>query len=124
MDRIGGDTGSYFTDNDVPMSERGLPPDRLNFDRNQWDINRNHPDLQDGSVRIERSEVAPAFGQDGGGVQYRFIDSDGNALSQADLDRRGIIDNPYRFDAGNAAAGAAVTHGAVSADRMAEESNR
>ena len=47
MDRIGGDAGSYFTDNDVPMSERGLPPDRLNFDRNQWDIQRDHPDLQD-----------------------------------------------------------------------------
>jgi hypothetical protein len=121
MDRIGGDAGSYFTDNDVPMSERGLPPDRLNFDRNQWDIDRNHPDLQDGSVRIERSEVAPAFGQDGGGVQYRFMDADGNALSQRELVERGIIDNPYRFDAGDAVAGAAVTHGAQTADRMAEE---
>ena len=124
MDRIGGDAGSYFTDNDVPMSERGLPPDRLNFDRNQWDIQRDHPDLQDGSVRIERSEVAPAFGQDGGGVQYRFMDAEGNALSQRELVERGIIDNPYRFDAGDAAAGAAVTHGAQTADRMAEESNR
>lgn len=125
MDRIGGDAGSYFTDNDVPMSERGLPPDRLNFDRNQWDIQRDHPDLQSGDIRIERSEVAPAFGQDGGGVQYRFLDSNGDALSQRDLVERGIIDNPYRFDAGDAAAGAAVTHGAQTADRMAEEvSNR
>ena len=124
MDRIGGDAGSYFTDNDVSMSERGLPPDRLNFDRNQWDLQRDHPDLQDGSVRIERSEVAPAFGQDGGGVQYRFMEGD-HALSQRELVERGIIDNPYRFDAGDAAAGAAVTHGAQTADRMAEEeSNR
>ena len=103
------------------MSERSLPPDRLNFDRNSWDINRDHPDLQDGSVRIEKSEVAPAFGQDGGGNQYRFLDADGTPLSQAELVDRGIIDNPYRFDAGDAAAGAAVTHGAQSADRMAEE---
>ena len=121
MDRIGGDAGSYFTDNDVPMSERGLPPDRLNFERHQWDIDRDHPSLQDGSVRIERSEVAPAFGQDGGGVQYRFLDENGDALSQRDLVERGIIDNPYRFDAGDAATGAAVTHGAQTADRMAEE---
>jgi hypothetical protein len=53
------------------------------------------------------------------------MDADGNALSQRELVERGIIDNPYRFDAGDAAAGAAVTHGAQTADRMAEEeSNR
>ena len=120
MDRIGGPNGEYFADDGAAMSERSLPPDRLNFERNQWDINRDHPSLQDGSVRIERSEVAPAFGQDGGGNQYRFLDADGTPLSQAELVERGIIDNPYRFDAGDAAAGAALTQGAQGTDRMAD----
>ena len=121
MDRIGGPNGEYFADDGAPMSQRSLPPDRLNFDRNPWDINRDHPDLQDGSVRIERSEVAPAFGQQGGGWQYRFLDGNGDPISQGDLVDRGIIDNPHRFDAGDAALGAAATHGAQTADRMAEE---
>ena len=121
MDRIGGPNGAYFADDGTMMSERSLPPDRLNFERNSWDIDRNHPDLQDGSVRIERSEVAPAFGQEGGGSQYRFLDADGTPLSQAELVERGIIDNPYRFDAGDAALGAAGTQGAQTVDRMAED---
>ena len=121
MDRIGGPNGSYFADDGAAMSERSLPPDRLNFDRSAWDINRDHPSLQDGSVTIERSEVAPAFGQEGGGHQYRFLDADGTPLSQGDLVDRGIIDNPYRFDAGDAALGAGATQGAQGADRMADE---
>lgn len=121
MDRIGGPNGAYFGDDGAMMSERSLPPDRLNFERNPWEINRDHPDLQDGSVRIEKSEVAPAFGQEGGGNQYRFLDADGTPLSQAELVERGIIDNPYRFDAGDAATGAAVTHGAQTADRLGDE---
>ena len=91
MDRIGGPNGSYFTDEGLPMSERSLPPDRLNFDRFSWDIDRSHPDLEDGTVRVERSEVAPHFGQEGGGVQYRFVDAEGRPLSQGDLVERGII---------------------------------
>ena len=121
MDRIGGPNGEYFADDGAAMGERSLPPDRLNFERNQWDINRDHPSLQDGSVRIERSEVAPAFGQEGGGNQYRFLDADGTPLSQGELVERGIIDNPYRFDAGDAAAGAAATQGAQGADRAADD---
>lgn len=121
MDRIGGPNGAYFADDGAMMSERSLPPDRLNFERSSWDIDRSHPDLQDGSVRIERSEVAPAFGQEGGGSQYRFLDADGTPLSQAELVERGIIDNPYRFDAGDAALGAAGTQGAQAVDRMAED---
>ena len=65
--------------------------------------------------------MAPAFGQDGGGYQYRFLDSDGEPLSQGDLAKRGIIDDPYRFDVGDAATGAGVATGAQGADRMAED---
>ena len=54
-------------------------------------------------------------------MQYRFLDENRNALSERQLVERGIIDDPYRFDAGDAAVGARVTHGAMTADRMAEE---
>jgi len=124
MDRIGGPGGEYFTDDGTPMGERSLPPDRLNFERNQWDIDRGHPDLQDGSVRIERSEVAPAFNQEGGGVQYRFLDENGDKISQGELASRGIITPPPDFSPGNAAAGAAAVHGAQTADRLADEQDR
>jgi hypothetical protein len=69
------------------MSERSLQPDRLNFPRNSWEIDADHPSIKDGSVRIEESEVAPAFGQDGGGLQYRFLDENGHAISQGDWRR-------------------------------------
>ncbi len=94
MDRIGGGDGAYFTDDGAGMSQRSLPPDRLNFDRTGWEVDRGHPDLANGTVRVERSEVAPHFGQEGGGVQYRFLDSQGHPLSQTELAERGIIITP------------------------------
>lgn len=121
MDRIGGPGGEYFADDGTSMSERSLPPDRLNFERRSWDVNPNHPDLHDGSVRIERSEVAPAFGQEGGGYQYRFVTPDDKPISQGDLLHRGIISDPHHFDGRSAAAVAAAVHSAQTVDRMAEE---
>ena len=121
MDRIGGPGGEYFADDGTPMSERSLPPDRLNFERRSWDVNPSHPDLQNGTVRIERSEVAPAFGQEGGGHQYRFVDADGNPISQGELKDRRIIADPHEFHTGRALGAAALTHGAVSLDRMVDE---
>ncbi|HYH72796.1 MAG TPA: TNT domain-containing protein [Nocardioides sp.] len=132
IDRIGGGGGEYFGRDGDAMSQRSLPPDRLNFDRTSWDIDADHPSIQDGSVQIEESEVAPAFGQDGGGLQYRFME-DGEALKQYQLEQRGIIapmddlrvhppavdaPSPSGFDAGAAAAGAGTTHGLQSLDRF------
>jgi len=85
IDRIGGDGGAYFSPNDTPFGQRALPPDRLNFGRRRFDLDPANPALQDGSVRIERSTIAPAFGQAGGGIQYRFIDGAGHAISTGDL---------------------------------------
>ena len=131
IDRIGGPGGEYFGRDGDSMSQRSLPPDRLNFERNSWDINPDHPSLKDGSIRIEESEVAPAFGQSGGGVQYRFLE-DGNALSQGDLKDRGIITKMDElrvhppstdgasggFDPRPAAAAAGTTHALQSLDRF------
>lgn len=91
IDRIGGDRGAYFAPEGTPMGERSLPPDRLNFDRTHWEVDADHPALRSGEVRLERSDIAPWFGQDGGGVQYRFLDGEGNPLSQAQVDKLGII---------------------------------
>jgi hypothetical protein len=126
MDRIGGSGGTYFTDEGAPMSERSLPPDRLNFDRTHWEIDSAHPDLASGDVRIERSEVAPWFGQEGGGNQYRFLDGEGNAIPQQELMDRGIITPPSApggggVDWGAGAAGGLTTHGAQSLDRFMEQ---
>lgn len=41
---------------------------------------------------IEVSEVAPAFGQRGGGLQVRILDSSGRAMSVTALKEQGIID--------------------------------
>jgi Tuberculosis necrotizing toxin len=132
IDRIGGPGGEYFGRDGDSMSQRSLPPDRLNFDRFSWEVDGNHPDLRDGSIRIEESEVAPAFGQEGGGLQYRFLDEDGRALSQGDLADRGIITRMDELrvrppaepatangsDPRAAAAGAGAVHGAQSLDRF------
>jgi hypothetical protein len=42
--------------------------------------------------RIELSEVAPAFGQPGGGQQVRILGPNNQALSIAELEQKGIID--------------------------------
>jgi hypothetical protein len=100
LDRVGGGGGEYFSPADTPMGQRSLPPDRLNFDRNYWDVDRTHPDLSSPAnapnhVSIERSDIAGAFGQDGGGVQYRFMrageDGDLVPIPQHELKELGII---------------------------------
>ena len=91
LDRIGGPKGTYFSPEDTPFGQRSLPPDRLNFKRDSWDINLDDPRIANGDIRVESSDIAKAFGQDGGGTQYRFLDADGKALSRGQLEDLGII---------------------------------
>lgn len=91
LDRIGGDGGAYFSPTDTPFSERALPPDRLNFDRGSYHVDTTHPSVVAGNIKIETSTIADAFGQPGGGIQYRFFDAAGNKLSAGDLKALGII---------------------------------
>ena len=96
IDRIGGTGGEYFTDPGTPFAGRALPPDRLEAPRREWEVRADHPALADGSVRLERSQVAPWFGQPGGGVQYRFVDEAGKPLSNEDLWKREMIEEVPR----------------------------
>jgi hypothetical protein len=41
---------------------------------------------------IEVSQVAPAFGREGGGLQIRILDSNGQALRITELREQGIIE--------------------------------
>jgi hypothetical protein len=91
LDRIGGETGSYFSPEGTPMGDRALPPDRLNFPRTHWEVDVHHPDVRSGDIRIEQSTISPWFGQEGGGVQLRFLDRAGTPLSQAEVEGMHII---------------------------------
>ena len=89
LDRMGGDGGSFLSFPDTPFGERALPGSNLNAPYSEF---RLADDLPDG-VRIEVSEVAPAFGQPGGGLQVRFLDGD-TVLSVDDLlsDRYNVLE--------------------------------
>jgi hypothetical protein len=104
LDRIGGGDGAYFSPLDTPFGQRALPPDRLNFERNGFPVDTSNPLLTSGRVRLESSEIAGWFGQEGGGVQYRFVRTvmgeDGVPtsvpMSQNQLIKAGIIPDPKR----------------------------
>lgn len=90
VDRIGRPTGTYFAPRDTSFELRSLPPDRLNFPRTTYEIDTSHPLVQAGRITVEESRVARAFGQDGGGMQYRFF-SNGVEMTQGDLVSAGVL---------------------------------
>lgn len=90
VDRIGGPIGSCFSPRDESFELRALPPDRLNYRRVIFEVDTSHPLVRAGRVTVEESRVAPAFGQVGGGVQYRFFIS-GALMTQEHLVNLGIL---------------------------------
>ncbi|GAA3818901.1 TNT domain-containing protein [Cellulomonas soli] len=86
LDRIGGDGGTYFSPLDTPLDGRALPPDRLNYTRTEFELNTGHETVKDGLLTIETSEIAPWFGQPGGGVQHRFF------IGTRELTQKELID--------------------------------
>lgn len=99
LDRLGSVDGSFFSFPEMSFESRALPGSNLNGPYSVLELRGELPP----GVRIEVSEVAPAFGQPGGGLQVRFIDDAGNALSQRalsspELGVLGRID-PASFDA-------------------------
>ena len=74
LDRFGGDGGTYFAPEGTTFESRGLPGGSLSTPYRAFGLADQLPR----GVRIEVSEVAPAFGQPGGGIQVQFVhDTDG-----------------------------------------------
>ena len=88
LDRLGGRRGDFLSIVDTPFEQRALPPGNLSA---PYLTVRLTDDLPPGT-RIEVSEVAPAFGQPGGGIQVRILDADGNAMSVDAMSRQGVIE--------------------------------
>jgi hypothetical protein len=69
LDRMGGHGGDFLSPEGVPFEHRALPGSNL---LQPYHVFRLADELPDG-MRIEVSEVAPAFGQPGGGIQLQFV---------------------------------------------------
>jgi hypothetical protein len=88
LDRLGRKNGDYLSVAGATFEERALPPGSL---RQPYITMRLIGELP-ANWRIEVSQVAPAFGQRGGGLQVRILDSNGQAMSVTALRRQGVID--------------------------------
>jgi hypothetical protein len=88
LDRLGGENGDFLSLPGTTFEERALPPGSL---RQPHLTMRLTGELPPNTV-IEVSEVAPAFGQPGGGLQVRVLDSSGQAMSVTALRKEGIIE--------------------------------
>jgi hypothetical protein len=88
LDRMGDELGGYLSLPGTTFEERALPPGSLN---QPYLTMRLTGELPPNTV-IEVSEVAPAFGQQGGGLQIRILDPSGQAMSIIELRKQGIIE--------------------------------
>ena len=69
MDRYGGTGGDFTAEPGTSFEKRSLPPDSLGKDYHQYELKKPF-DGESGYPRY--GETAPAFGQDGGGMQYKL----------------------------------------------------
>lgn len=91
VDRIGKFEGDYLAvmPDGIPATfeQRSLPIYSLTQPYHQFEMSGDLPD----GWTVEVSEVAPAFGRDGGGTQVRILDDDGNAVLIPRLKGLGIL---------------------------------
>ncbi|KRD04876.1 hypothetical protein ASE48_19685 [Mycobacterium sp. Root265] len=91
VDRIGKFEGDYLAvmSDGIPATfeQRSLPIYSLTQPYHQFEMSGDLPD----GWTVEVSEVAPAFGRDGGGTQVRILDADGNAVLIPRLKGLGIL---------------------------------
>jgi hypothetical protein len=87
LDRFGSEYGKYFSPDGTPFEARALPPDSLGKPYSRMRLTGELPP----GWRIEVSEVAPAFGRDGGGLQIRILDAKDQAMSLSELHEQGIV---------------------------------
>jgi Tuberculosis necrotizing toxin len=87
LDRFGDEGGRYFSPDGTPFEARALPPDSLGKPYLRMRLASELPP----NWKIEVSEVSPAFGRDGGGLQIRILDADGQAKRMSQLMDLGIV---------------------------------
>lgn len=80
VDRMGGDTGGYFSFPGTSFEQRGLPPTNLRDPYSVFEMDTTA--MKENGFRVQISRVDPAFAQPGGGLQVQIIDpASGKALS-------------------------------------------
>jgi hypothetical protein len=87
LDRFGNEGGRYFSPDGTPFEARALPPGSLGQPYLRMRLAGELPH----NWKIEVSEVAPAFGRDGGGLQIRVLDANGQAMRMSELQDLGIV---------------------------------
>ena len=88
LDRMGRQTGDFMSLPGTPFDHRGLPGSNLEGGKGSPYLTmRIVGDLPPG-MKIEVSEVAPAFGREGGGLQFRVVEFDdqGNFVGAVPVD--------------------------------------
>jgi hypothetical protein len=85
LDRYGARTGSYLAPESTPFDQRALAPGARGNGYEQYEVARQ--------FTVERAEIAPAFGQPGGGyqIQYRVPEVIGRPATVNELIRFGYI---------------------------------
>ncbi|MFI1918665.1 TNT domain-containing protein [Nocardia sp. NPDC020380] len=86
MDRYGYPGGGWLAPEGAPYAERALPPDTIPNGKPLLGYVTTGRPLPPG-WRIEQSEVAPWFGEPGGGLQYRILNEHGETGSVNELIR-------------------------------------
>jgi hypothetical protein len=84
VDRYGPPSGTYLSPEGIPYDARALPPGAKADGYTQYTVNK--------PFTVEKAEVAPAFNQPGGGVQYRVVTPSGLTLR---VDINYLINNEY-----------------------------
>ncbi len=77
IDRFGGEGGKYLSPEGTPFDQRALAPSSLNDNYNVYRVAKALP--------VQSGEIAPAFDQPGGGVQYKTGTSVSNLVKQGYL---------------------------------------
>jgi hypothetical protein len=91
LDRLGKVDGDYLAvmpnGHPAPFEQRSLPIYNLTQPYHQYGLTGTLPD----GWKIEVSEVAPAFGREGGGIQVLVVDSDGANVLVSRLEKMGLL---------------------------------
>ena len=71
LDRLGKESGNFFSFPGTSFEERALPPSNLSDAYSKYDFDAAA--FEGKGLKIEVSKIAPAFGHPGGGLQVRFF---------------------------------------------------